>query len=242
MKCIAGSNTSRALPLLCAIILALMLFSRHAIGQSQYPALAPWESGVAGEPIPKERWESGVAGEPIPKERYESWSLFLISNPEWLSSENNEKLMNLYEQFKVFGEVIGPKHLATWFWKRYPEGTLADAVDVGRCSQYCAKFGLLPSKSPHVLITTSYPDLNAPVGNYCVLELNQANAKDITALLTKLADQLLVQGLRQTDLDSEQYWRAWQRTFEGTKSSLAKITKKVRLTVDTKFFKVEIGG
>jgi hypothetical protein len=163
-------------------------------------------------------WEPGVKGEPIPKEGYRSWSLFLVCNPTWLLPENQEMVLNLYRQFKAFGSAIGPQHLAIWFWKRPPRWgapDLPEDIDVERSSEYCAQYGLLPSKSPHVLVTTSYPDLAAPVGNYSTLELNGVPAKDITALLTKLADQLIVQGLRQKDLDSEAYWQSWQRSFEA---------------------------
>jgi hypothetical protein len=66
--------------------------------------------------------------------------------------------------------------------------------------------------------------------------------KGYTALLTKLADQLLGQGLRQEDLDSEAYWRAWQRSFEAMGGTLASFMKKVKFTLNTHFFKLEIDG
>jgi hypothetical protein len=200
-----------------------------------------WTHAATGQAV----WEPGVRGEPIPKEGYQSWSLFLVCNPAWLLPEHQEMLLNLYRQFKAFGNAIGPQHLAVWLWKQQPRWRTPDWVediDVERSSEYCAKYGLLPSKSPHVLVTTSYPDLAAAIGNYSTLELNEVPARDITALLTTLADQLLVQGLRQADLDSEAYWRAWQRSFEAIGSAFASFMTKVKFTINTAFFKIEIDG
>lgn len=65
-----------------------------------------------------------------------------------------------------------------------------------RSNAYCTKYGLRPSQSPHVLVTTAYPDLAAPIGNDHVLALNGTSAEDIQTLLSKLADQLVVEGVR----------------------------------------------
>jgi hypothetical protein len=222
----ASTGTSRWPGWVPAIFIPLvMLLSYHAAGQAI--------------------WEPGVRGEPIPKEGYKSWSLFLVCNPAWLLPENQEMLLNLYRQFQAFGSAIGPKHLAIWFWKRQPQWGAshpAQDIDVERGSEYCAKFGLLPSKSPHVLVTTSYPEVTASVGNYSILELNGVPSNDITGLLTKVADQLLVQGLRQAELDSEAYWRAWQRSFEAVGDALAGFMKRVKFTINTHFFTIEIDG
>lgn len=175
---------------------------------------------------------------------FQSWSLFLVCNQTWLHAENQERLLNLYKEFSAFGRVIGRNHLAVWFWKSRPKPgmALADYVDAERSSDYCAHFKLLPSEGPHILVTTTYPDLSAPVGNFFVLKLNNTTSSDVTAFLNKLSDQLLVTGLNQTTLDSEQYWRAWQRSFEGLKGSALGFMKRVTLTIDTKFFKIEIKG
>ena len=178
------------------------------------------------------------------KEGFDSWSLFLVCNPAWIHNENRERLLDLYHQFEAFGKAIGGKNLAVWFWKHNVKSdtSLTDNVDVERCSQYCAKFKLLPSEGPHIVVTTTLPDLGTDVGNYFVLTLNNSRSSDITALLNKLTDQIVVQGLNQAALDSEQYWCTWQRTFETVRGSLANFIKKVKLTIDTKFFKIEIDG
>jgi hypothetical protein len=177
---------------------------------------------------------------------YDSWSLFLLCNPSWLGQEYQEKLWNLYTQFQAFSRVIGPSHLAIWFWARpFQEKTraLSQFVDVSRSSEYCAKLKLLPSKGPHILVTTSYPDLSKPIiGDKVVLELNSLPSTEIGILLTKLADQLLVQGLQQEALDSEAYWRGWQRSFEKIYDAAVGALKQVKITIDAKFVKAEIGG
>jgi len=178
----------------------------------------------------------------IPREqagvRFGSWSLFLVCNPAWLLKENQDRLHDLRLQFAAFSEAIGPKHLAVWFSKQE-----AESVDADRSSLYCEKFRLLPSEGPHVFVTTTYPDLDEPALNhYVILKLNGLNAPDTTSLLTKLADQLLIQGLQQADLDSERWWRAWQRSFEVTRTKLAAFTKKVRVSIHTKFCDAEIEG
>src|SRR5262245_2609085 len=65
---------------------------------------------------------------------YKSWSLFLVCNPAWIVKNGDRGLTELYYQFKAFGDVIGDKNLAIWFWKeRRPEGEgMADNTDIGR--------------------------------------------------------------------------------------------------------------
>jgi hypothetical protein len=221
MKTSKKSRAWRRYLLLVAMALHLTVFSMLVSGQEIQEAVR--------EPI---------------RIGFESWSLFVVCNQAWLHAENQEKLLNLYHQFGAFGRVIGRKHLAVWFWKNHPKPgmALADYVDAERSSDYCAHFKLLPSEGPHILITTTYPDLSVPVGNYFVLKLNDASSSDVTALLNKLSNQLVVTGLNQTTLDSEQYWRAWQRNFEEIRKGAAGFIRRVTLTIDTKFFKIEIKG
>jgi hypothetical protein len=207
-----------------------------------------------------------VTDEPIPREhrgmQFKSWSLFLVCNPAWLLTENLAALMNLYRQFNGFGTVIGPTHVAVWFLEQsanpqvverllkvessspgpQAEITPASLTDANRSSQYCAKYRLLPSESPHVLVTTTYPSLTAPVGDHWILTLNGADSTEITTLLTTLADQLLVQNLDQAKLGSKEWWRRWQRSFRAIRGNLMNFMTKVSFTIDTKFFKVELKG
>jgi hypothetical protein len=211
-------------------------------------ALSPMQAAAVELPKAIER----VPSDPIPKEGYVSWSLFLVCNSAWLRLEKQRNLQDLYVEFQAFGRAIGPTHLAIWFWESSlptrllpPENVpaLSEYIDVNRSSRYCARFGLLPSKSPHVLVTTIHPDdPRAIVGNKVILELDGTTSLDTQILLLKLADQLVVQGLNQAELDSEAYWRTWRRGLESTYAALANLLQHVKFTVDVKFFKVEIGG
>ncbi len=198
------------------------------------------QTDVAAQAI----WEPGVAGEPIPK-NYKSWSLFVICNPDWLMVENEPKLSALYQRFRSFGQAIGPQHLVLWFWKRQPRigNVRAEDIDVDRNAAFCEKLALLPSKSPYVVVTRAYPDLNEPnLRPDILIELNKLPAADVGNLLNKLTDQLLVEGLRQADFDSEQYWGAWRRSVEATTTFLGGLIKKVKLTVNAGPVKLEVEG
>ena len=58
--------------------------------------------------------------DPVTGDTYETWSLFLICNPAWLDKREEERVLRLYDQFKVFGAVIGRRHLAVWFGTNPP--------------------------------------------------------------------------------------------------------------------------
>ena len=199
---------------------------------------------LPGIASPQDARSLTLDSEPIPK-NYQSWSLFLICNPQWLLAESEERLNSLYEQFNAFGDAIGDKHLAVWFTRRPPIAArpVAKDLDTKRNAALCAKLRLLPSKSPYVVVTTSYPDVAADEVKYQVLiELNNLPPEDIGNLLTKLADQLLVQGLRQADFDSVQYWSAWRRSVKFIGDGLASLVKKVKITLNAGPIKMEVEG
>lgn len=181
----------------------------------------------------------------VPRE-YRSWSLFVVCNPAWLLEGRASDLLTLYRQFEAFGHSIGPDNAAIWFWKTADRGALsgdtrlAALLDVSRSATYCAKYGLLPSEGPHVLVTTSYPE--DPPGDYSVLKLNGLQAADIGLLLSRLADQVLVTGLDQEELDSELSWRRLQDAAERVLSAGLGWIDRVSFAIDTKFFKLEIEG
>jgi hypothetical protein len=90
---------------------------------------------------------------------------------------------------------------------------------------------------------TSYPDVRAEnLKHEVLIELNDLPTDDIGNLLTKLTDQLLVQGLRQADFDSAQYWGAWRRSVESIGDGLANMIKKVKITINAGPVKVEVEG
>ena len=187
---------------------------------------------------------------PIPKKFYKSWSLFLITSPEWVLPESNDKLKNLYDVFQAFGRAIGPDHVAVWFWSKDPNlEQYYKAVDVMRSAAFCTKLKLPPSKGPYILVTTEYPGpsiLRSPetfpneLKNFQVIDLNNATASEVIRLLNDLADKLVASDISEIDPHSEEYWREWQRSFEAVKNTIITLSKKITLKIKTGFFEADI--
>lgn len=185
---------------------------------------------------------------PIPK-GYQTYSIFLISNPDWLLPESEEKLVKLYDRFKAFGDAIGRDHLAVWFFVDQSHGDLRFNTDVMRSSAFCSKLKLPPSKSPYVVVTDEYPGAGLledypntfnELKNYSILELNTATASEITSLLANLADQLLINGLPDTNPKTENFWRTFQKSYETARGKIISFSKGISLTINTAFFKIKI--
>jgi hypothetical protein len=132
---------------------------------------------------------------------YKSWSLFLICNPAWIVENGDKGIEELFHRYKAFGESIGPNNLAIWFWRKPAVAPTSDNTDISRSAVYCEKYKLLPSESPHVLVTTRHPDDQDP-GDRLVVSLNGLDAHDSALAITKLADQLVATGLSQSGLDN----------------------------------------
>jgi hypothetical protein len=176
--------------------------------------------------------------EQIPRD-YESWSLFLICNPAWIVQNRDEGIVALFEQYRAFGDAIGPRNLAIWFWKEPAPEPSAELTDVSRSSEYCERFKLLPSNSPYVLVTTQYPDAQE-VGDYFFVRLNGLDSADSADLLAKLTDQLLVTGLDQAGLDASTRWQRSLAAVIAVVSSVGSYFDQVSFTFNTGFFKAEI--
>lgn len=193
-----------------------------------------------------------TSDQPIPED-CKSWSLFLICNPAWVVPEGASNLESLYSQFQAFGGVLGPEHVAVWFWSREwswdEQEELHTAVDVVRSSAFCSLLDLPLGDSPYVVVTTEYPG-EARVStypetfhkpeNFYVLALNGVPASEATELLTRLANQIVAERLTEVDLGSEGYWRRWQQIFESLQSGLVDFSKTIRVTLNTQFFTVEM--
>jgi hypothetical protein len=147
---------------------------------------------------------------------YKSWSLFLVCNPAWIVENGDKGIAELFRQYKAFGESIGPKNLAIWFWNKPAATPTADNTDISRSAVYCEKYKLLPSESPHVLVTTQHPDDQDP-GDRFVVSLNGLDAHNSALAITKLADQLVATGLSQSGLDSSDRWR---RVFDAITTAI----------------------
>jgi len=183
--------------------------------------------------------------EPIPREAFKTWSLFLVTNQEWLIPENARRLQQLYERSQAFGRVIGRDHLAVWFWKKdapLHSPALADNVDVERAIAFCQKLGLKPSGGPYLLFTTTYPDETVAPSAYSVIEVG-ASAEEIARLLGRLGDQLVTEGLIRDGsflqpAGSDDFWSAW---FDATRHALATLSSGFRVAIRTPTLSMESG-
>jgi hypothetical protein len=169
---------------------------------------------------------------------YTTATVFLICNQSWLLAENEQNLVTLYAYYEAFGRALGPDHVAVWFWNNDPDfgDGLADDIDIDRSVRMCQELGLTPSRGPHVIVATRWDR------DHLMLELNGLGSQQIQKLLESLADQILLQRLDQEALQSEAYWRTWETSFRSVASGIGDWIKKVTLSIDTKFFKVEIEG
>jgi hypothetical protein len=190
-------------------------------------------------------------GEAIPQERYKSWSLFLISNPEWLLDQSNDKLNALYTQFNVFGDAIGPDNVAVWFWSHPPElNQLHKAVDVTRSVAFCRLLKLKPSEGPYVLVMTEYPGKSVVTdypdsfpkksSNLLVIKLNGTDAASTTRLLGDLVDGLVTEDLSKLRPKADDYWRAWRKVFGNVSNTVVGLSSKVTVAFDAGPVKTEI--
>lgn len=141
--------------------------------------------------------------EPIPL-GFKTYSLFLICNPAWLDPAKSAGLTELYQQFQAFGRSIGDDQAAIWFWRTTVQKgwenhlAPADAIDVERSVRFCKAWKLKPSDGPFLVITSARPDetnlsQGLPDGS-AVFQLGNLNPTQITSLLGKLTDALLLDG------------------------------------------------
>ena len=189
--------------------------------------------------------------EPIPRGNYKSWSLFLITNPEWLQEQSNEKLETLYDQFGAFGRAIGQENVAVWFWLQKPQkGQFRKAVDVTRGVAFCQRLKMKPSEGPFVLVMTEYPgksvlgttpDSFPKSGtNFMVMKLNGTDAAATTRLLGELADGLVIEDLSKLRPKAEDYWSGWRKVFGKVSNTVVGLSSKVTVAFDAGPFKTEI--
>jgi hypothetical protein len=128
----------------------------------------------------------------VPRDGYKTWSLFLVCNPAWATSERQQDLAKLYENFKAFGDAIGDHNLSVWFSTRGTLQTNSPELDAARSARYCRTLQLKPSLGPYLVVTASYPDEARMPNERAVFELGGLGPTDISALLGKLADDLLL--------------------------------------------------
>jgi hypothetical protein len=188
--------------------------------------------------------------DPIPQSGYKSWSLFLISSPEWLLGQTKEKLSALYEQFQIFGNAIGPENLALWFWSDpKPFSVHERAVDVPRSVAICKRLKLKPSEGPYVVVMTKYPGkciLKDPdsfpkeITPGLTIKLNGNDAARTTHLLGVLADKLLTEDLSKLQSKPAEYWDGWRNVFTKVNTLVTGLSSRVTVAFNTGPLKTEI--
>ena len=212
------------LSILMLISLTLCVLSTHSMGGMRVGA-----SIVRGEAIP---------------ENYKSWSLFLLCNPGWsLDSEAND-IEQLYSDFEAFSRSIGRENVAVWFTTEpvsLDKGAIPSAgYDFERAAELCSLYHLPPSKGPYIIVTTVYPDRIAPLQEFFKVSLHNLDARSIRRLLDLLIDQIVAERLDQIQIDSEHYWRQWERIWRGMLTQFIGSVDKLTVAFDVKFFKVEL--
>jgi hypothetical protein len=189
----------------------------------------------------------------IPRDSFKTWSLFLICNPDWATTDKSAELATLYRRFRPFGDAIGRDNLAVWFWKRrgpVDDPKLAENVDVARSAQFCAALGKPPSQGPYLVVTAAYPDVAAFPKERAIFELGGLSPADLTKLLNSLTDQLLLQGRVDAAMASAsvgapvppQPPSLWIRLLEGARQSIIGFGCAVKLQIDTGLLNAELRG
>jgi hypothetical protein len=181
--------------------------------------------------------------EEISREGYDTWSLFLICNPDWLLPERSPELFHLYWEFQVFGRTIGDDNLAVWFWKEpllSSDPRLVENVDVERSIRFCRELNLRPSLGPHVVLMHEYPDESALPAERMVFELGGLEAAEISKLLRRLTDELLLEGRArpQTEtgavaVEPRQPVSRWIRFLEVAQRAIVGFGCRVNVQVQT---------
>jgi hypothetical protein len=192
--------------------------------------------------------------EPIPNQPYKSWSLFLISNPEWLLDQGNEKLRALFEQYEVFGKAIGPDNVAVWFSTQPQQPRQSKQfhkdVDVTRSVAFCRRLKLKPSEGPYVLVMTEYPGKSVlsdypnsfpnDITKILVIKLNGTDATTTTRLLGDLVDGIVAADLSKLRPKPDDYWSGWRKVFGTVSDAVVGLANNVTVSFDTGPVKTEI--
>jgi hypothetical protein len=193
----------------------------------------------------------------IPRNGYKTWSLFLICTPGWVRSANSDQLRDLHSRFQAFGDAIGSDNLAVWFWKADSESTAAkraEDVDVARSAEFCRSLRLRPSEGPHLVVTTAYPDLRGFPADRAVFTLGGLSAGELTALLNRLTDQLLLEGKVEStrqelagaspatppNAESKAPSGLWLRLLEGARLGMLGVRCSVGLKINAGVLSAEL--
>ncbi len=113
------------------------------------------------------------------------------------------------------------------------------AVDVARSAKFCEKLHLPPSSGPYVLVTNVYPGegrmddpstfLPTPLESHYTISLNNKSADEIMQVLSRVADKITADRLRELDTNSASWWEGWTRAFVSIRQTLASLRISVRI-------------
>jgi len=174
---------------------------------------------------------------PVAEKGFKTWSIFLVTNQQWLLRETSDRLERLYENFTIFGDAIGPENLAVWFWSQPPQANQSNkTVDVERSVAFCRSINLRPSQGPYVVVMREYPGkciVSDPdsfpkksVG-FLVIKLNGTDATKTGKLLDGLVDQLTTADLSKSFSREDDYWNGWRNVLKGVSNQMLGLSSKV---------------
>ena len=193
------------------------------------------------------RWESIPETEDLLKKvqsRLKELS-FYIDDVDGLKSQSTSKAIHEYQD-SVGLIPDGKLSLSLLLSLGISYNTsLSSFVDIARNIEYCKKYNLAPSKSPYIVVTTTYPDLSSDVNDSLIVRLTDLQADEVSELLEVLGDQVVLGRLDQEVIDSASYWRTWETVIDRLFNKLkvaASYIDKVTFEINTKFFNLKVEG
>jgi hypothetical protein len=188
----------------------------------------------------------------IPKTHryFQSYSLFLISSPEWLGPDSTDQIASLYKAYEAFARAIGNDHAAVFFWKKSPKkidgklvgADLAANIDANRCAEYEKAFKLDISQSPHVVVTKTRPSPAGSLTDFIILQLNGLSPSSTEKFLTTLADQLVGDKLDQEKLGSDRWWLTWRDVVVKVYQGVSGLAGHSKVTIKGGPVELEVNG
>jgi hypothetical protein len=110
---------------------------------------------------------------------------------------------------------------------------LAANVDVERSVRFCKVLKLKPSESPEIVVMANYPDESSLPKDFAAFQLAQMTPSDISGLLAKLADQLLLQNKIDPAALSEPQGHLWIRLLSAAQNVIGNFGCAWSLKIDT---------
>jgi hypothetical protein len=182
------------------------------------------------------------------KIEFDTWTLFLVSDPGWLLGTSTSQMVNLYKQYQAFGSAIGFNNVAIWLTRTLSDDEESDPAamaadyDAERAAEFSMYYGLSPEESPHVVVTSKYPDLSGPRGDHVLLSLGGTDKDTSIGLLKSLVKQIHTGNLNQRRLDSTVYWTRIEDNMRAWMLRAAKLSSKIRLKINVGFLVIDFRG